>query len=137
MNPQMSSYCEGVRIMTRPAAASPCAGSTPRLLATVARGQARPVSVLAGFPGSGTITLLTRMRKELHGHRIAVIGNEFGEAEPRAAPSGSPCLRSVARRSPRHPVVQPAAVLPCADRRLLVLRAQDGLPPGPGERPLA
>ena len=39
-----------------------------------------PVTILTGFLGSGKTTLLNRILKEEHGHRIAVIENEFGEA---------------------------------------------------------
>ena len=39
-----------------------------------------PVTILTGFLGSGKTTLLNRILKEDHGHRIAVIENEFGEA---------------------------------------------------------
>lgn len=39
-----------------------------------------PVTILTGFLGSGKTTLLNRILKEAHGHRIAVIENEFGEA---------------------------------------------------------
>ena len=39
-----------------------------------------PVTILTGFLGSGKTTLLKRILKEQHGHRIAVIENEFGEA---------------------------------------------------------
>ncbi len=39
-----------------------------------------PVAILTGFLGSGKTTLLQRILKEQHGHRIAVIENEFGEA---------------------------------------------------------
>jgi G3E family GTPase len=39
-----------------------------------------PVTILTGFLGSGKTTLLHRILKEQHGHRIAVIENEFGEA---------------------------------------------------------
>jgi G3E family GTPase len=38
-----------------------------------------PVTILTGFLGSGKTTLLNRILKEEHGHRIAVIENEFGE----------------------------------------------------------
>ncbi|HKQ28637.1 MAG TPA: GTP-binding protein [Burkholderiales bacterium] len=38
-----------------------------------------PVTILTGFLGSGKTTLLNRILKENHGHRIAVIENEFGE----------------------------------------------------------
>jgi G3E family GTPase len=39
-----------------------------------------PVTILTGFLGSGKTTLINRILKEQHGHRIAVIENEFGEA---------------------------------------------------------
>jgi len=39
-----------------------------------------PVTILTGFLGSGKTTLLNRILIEQHGHRIAVIQNEFGEA---------------------------------------------------------
>ncbi len=38
-----------------------------------------PVTILTGFLGSGKTTLLNRILKEEHGHKIAVIENEFGE----------------------------------------------------------
>jgi G3E family GTPase len=38
-----------------------------------------PVTILTGFLGSGKTTLLNRILKDDHGHRIAVIENEFGE----------------------------------------------------------
>jgi len=38
-----------------------------------------PATILTGFLGSGKTTLLNRILKEQHGHRIAVIENEFGE----------------------------------------------------------
>jgi G3E family GTPase len=37
-----------------------------------------PVTILTGFLGAGKTTLLNRILKEQHGHRIAVIENEFG-----------------------------------------------------------
>lgn len=39
-----------------------------------------PVTILTGFLGSGKTTLLNYILKQAHGHRIAVIENEFGEA---------------------------------------------------------
>jgi G3E family GTPase len=39
-----------------------------------------PVTILTGFLGAGKTTLLNRILREMHGHRIAVIENEFGEA---------------------------------------------------------
>ena len=38
-----------------------------------------PVTILTGFLGAGKTTLLNRLLHEDHGHRIAVIENEFGE----------------------------------------------------------
>ena len=38
-----------------------------------------PVTVLTGFLGSGKTTLLNRILREDHGHKIAVVENEFGE----------------------------------------------------------
>ena len=39
-----------------------------------------PVTILTGFLGSGKTTLLNYILKQPHGHRIAVIENELGEA---------------------------------------------------------
>jgi G3E family GTPase len=39
-----------------------------------------PATILTGFLGSGKTTLLKRVLSEAHGSRIAVIENEFGEA---------------------------------------------------------
>ena len=38
-----------------------------------------PVTVLTGFLGAGKTTLLNRILSESHGHKLAVIENEFGE----------------------------------------------------------
>ena len=38
-----------------------------------------PTTILTGFLGAGKTTLLNRLLHENHGHRIAVIENEFGE----------------------------------------------------------
>lgn len=37
-----------------------------------------PVTILTGFLGSGKTTLLNRILAENHGHKIAVIENEYG-----------------------------------------------------------
>lgn len=38
-----------------------------------------PVTILTGFLGAGKTTLVNHILRERHGHRIAVIENEFGE----------------------------------------------------------
>jgi G3E family GTPase len=38
-----------------------------------------PATILTGFLGAGKTTLLKRVLQEAHGHKIAVIENEFGE----------------------------------------------------------
>ncbi len=40
-----------------------------------------PVTIITGFLGSGKTTLINRILTETHGRRIAVIENEFGEAD--------------------------------------------------------
>lgn len=40
-----------------------------------------PVTILTGFLGSGKTTLLNYILTQKHGHRIAVIENEFGEVD--------------------------------------------------------
>ncbi len=37
------------------------------------------VTILTGFLGAGKTTLLKRVLHEAHGHKYAVIENEFGE----------------------------------------------------------
>lgn len=40
-----------------------------------------PVTILAGFLGAGKTTLLNRILREDHGHKIAVVENEFGQED--------------------------------------------------------
>jgi len=49
-----------------------------RLEAKKADTKRTPITIITGFLGSGKTTLLNRILSENHGHKIAVIENEFG-----------------------------------------------------------
>jgi len=54
----------------------------PGSSAHIASSQSKlPITILTGFLGSGKTTLLNHILTEHHGHRIAVIENEFGEVD--------------------------------------------------------
>jgi G3E family GTPase len=54
-------------------------GTVPIYTGAMQQDQMVPVTILTGFLGAGKTTLLNRILKEDHGHKIAVIENEFGE----------------------------------------------------------
>lgn len=53
----------------------------PSTIRTTGSGWGTPVTVLTGFLGSGKTTLLNHLLAAPHGHRLAVIENEFGEVD--------------------------------------------------------
>ena len=64
-----------------PALTEEATAMTTEQSSAVTPGRPVPVTILTGFLGSGKTTLLNYILTEKHGHRIAVIENEFGEVD--------------------------------------------------------